>query len=79
MKGFLEDAWDGPQPRSDEEVVNTWTSAAQVLMFNSSRETIQGLENCVGAATERAQTSGDAVREARVAAAAPARAVGDGR
>lgn len=69
LKGFQEDGWDGPQPRSDEEVVDAWTSAAQVLMFNSSRATIAGLESCVGAAIERAQTSGDVVREARAAAA----------
>ena len=68
LKGF-KDGWDGPQPRSDQEVVDAWTSAAQVLMFNSSRGTIERLESCVGAAIERAQTSGDVVREARAAAA----------
>jgi SIR2-like domain len=68
LQGFHEDGWDGPQPRSDEEIVDAWMSAAQVLVFNSSRATIEGLDSCVGAAIERAQRSGDVVREARAAA-----------
>jgi hypothetical protein len=54
LKGFHEVGWDGPQPRSDEEVVDAWTSAAQVLVFNSSLATIQALDDCVGAAIGRA-------------------------
>ena len=70
LKGFLNDGWDGPQPRSDEEVVDAWTSAAQVLMFNSNRDdNPRRWRAASGSAIERAQTSGDVVREARAAAA----------
>jgi len=33
--GFPQRRWDGPQPRSDEEVVDAWTCAAQVLVFDA--------------------------------------------
>jgi hypothetical protein len=69
LRGFYDDAWDGPQPRSDEEVVDAWTSAALVLVLNSHRKTIEALEACVGDALGRAEASGDAVREARATAA----------
>jgi len=66
--GFAPGRWDGPQPRSDEDMVDGWTSAAQVLVLNADTGTLQALVSTVPPALDRARTSGDVVREARVAA-----------
>lgn len=68
LKGFLDGHWEGQQPRTDEEAVDAWLSAAQVLILNSSAQTISLVVGTAGAALDRAKRSGDVVRTARVAA-----------
>jgi hypothetical protein len=68
IQGLVQGRWDGPQPRSDDEVVDAWACAAQVFVFNSSADTIRAVAATVPAAIDRARATGDVVREARVAA-----------
>jgi hypothetical protein len=68
IEGFAQDRWDGPQPRSAVEVVDAWTCAAHVLVFNSSADTILAIAASAETAIDRAAAIGDVVREARLAA-----------
>jgi hypothetical protein len=65
----LRDGWVGRiKPRTDEEVVDAWLSAAQVCLLNSHPETISLAVSTAEAALDRSKRSGDVVRAARVAA-----------
>ena len=68
LKGFQDDHWEGAKPRTDEEAVDAWLSAAQVCILNSHVQTINLLIGTAGAALDRAKRSGDVVRTARVTA-----------
>ena len=68
LKGFLEGEWKGAKPRSDEETVDAWLSAAQVCILNSHEETLSWILGTAGAALDRAERCGDVVRAARVTA-----------
>lgn len=68
LKGFLDGKWEGTQPRSDEEAVDAWLSAAMVCIFISDKQTIRLVIDTADAALDRAKLSGDVVRTARVAA-----------
>jgi hypothetical protein len=68
LKGLMDGRWDGAQPRTDEEIVDAWLSAAQVCLLNSHPETNSFAVSTAGAALDRSKRSGDVVRAARVAA-----------
>jgi SIR2-like domain len=68
MKGFVDGQWEGPAPRTDEEAVDAWVSAGQVCLVNTHQQTVSLVVGTAGAALERARSSGDVVRTARVAA-----------
>ena len=68
INGFIDGGWDGPQPRSDEEVVDAWMCAAQVLVFDADNHTVIALHGTAPKPIELAGATGDVVREARVAA-----------
>ena len=68
INGFIDGGWDGRQPRSDEEVVDAWMCAAQVLVFDADDHTTMALHGTAPKPIELAQATGDVVREARVAA-----------
>lgn len=68
LKDFQDDHWDKVQPRTDEEVVDAWLSAAQVCFLNSSSQMITVAVGTATAALHRARRSGDVVRTARVVA-----------
>lgn len=68
LKGFLDAQWAGAKPRTDEEAVDAWLSAAQVCILNSHVQTISLVVGSAGAALDRATRCGDVVRAARVAA-----------
>lgn len=68
LKGFSDGQWEGAQPRTDEEAVDAWLSAAQVCILNSHTQLTSFLVGTMGVALDRAKRSGDVVRTARVAA-----------
>ena len=68
LKGYLDGKWEGAQPRTDEEAVDAWLSAAQVFILNSNEVTIKLIWETAVAALDHARRSGDVVRTARVAA-----------
>ncbi|MCG3124366.1 MAG: hypothetical protein GIKADHBN_02829 [Phycisphaerales bacterium] len=66
MLGVLENRWPGPSPRSDEETVDAWISAAQVMFVNADAQTLTALEGTSRAALNLARRAGDAIRVARI-------------
>jgi len=68
LSGLKDCRWDGAKPRSDEEAVDAWLSAAQVCVLNANQATISIAVDTAEVAFERSIRSGDVVRAARVAA-----------
>ncbi len=68
IKGLLEDHWGSIKPRTDEEIVDAWLSAAQVYILNSNSDTISIVYGTSGTALDLAKRTGDVVRIARVVA-----------
>jgi hypothetical protein len=68
INGFSREIWGERSPRSDEEAVDAWISAAQVCILNGHPVTIGAVVDTYAAALDRAHRCGDVVRMARVAA-----------
>jgi hypothetical protein len=68
MAGFVDGVWKGSAPRTDEEAVDAWISAAQVFIVNANEERIRCVLDTADDALERARRSGDVVRVARAIA-----------
>lgn len=68
LSGFQVDQWDIGPPRTDEEAVDAWLSAAQVCVLNAHPLTISLVTGTAESALDRSRRCGDVVRTARVAA-----------
>jgi tetratricopeptide (TPR) repeat protein len=68
LHGLVNGQWEGPPPRTDEEAVDAWLSAAQVCVVNAHEQTLSLVVGTPDVALERTQGCGDVVRTARVAA-----------
>jgi tetratricopeptide (TPR) repeat protein len=65
LAGMENGRWDGPGPRTEEEVVDAWLAAAQALVVEPYPELVNAT---VAGAIGRAKETGDVVRTARVVA-----------
>jgi hypothetical protein len=68
LNGMPNGRWEGANPRTHEEVVDAWLSAAQVCILNSHEETLNLAFHTATTALERARHCGDVVRAAHVTA-----------
>jgi hypothetical protein len=68
LTGFLEGHWGPLTPRNDEEAVDAWLSALQVLILNADEKTGLLILGTADKAFELARLRGDVVRMARVVA-----------
>ncbi len=67
LKSLVDTTRGGLTPSSDEEAVDAWLSAAQVLFVNTHQQTLLAVLGTAGEALNRARRCGDVVRAARVA------------
>jgi hypothetical protein len=68
MDGVIEGKWRTRRPRSEEEVVDAWLCAAQVLLVNTDTDSFTVVFQTAGRVIARARSAGDVVRVARVEA-----------
>jgi SIR2-like domain len=66
LESFYRTEWREPRPRSDEEAVDAWLAAAQVMVLNTHASAVQSVHQTAPSAAAYARRSGDMIRVARV-------------